>query len=149
MVAPDGTLNQAYFRPPRGARLHSEAARVWTPRERGLLIQGIQTYGIGFFREISENLLPEWSANDLRVKTMRLIGRQNLQLYKNWRGGEAQIHTEFERNRQIGQRFGTWKNNMLVYDDEGKVLDALLRDQPGQGPFGLSDTGLSKRKRDQ
>lgn len=62
---------------------------------------------------------------ELRLKTIRLIGRQNLQLYKNWKGSEEDIKREYERNKAIGLKFGCWKNNCLVYDDDGKVLNEL------------------------
>jgi len=54
------------------------------------------------------------------------MGRQNLQLYKDWKGDEEAIKIEFERNKLIGQNLGMWKNNALVYDDEGRVLEAIL-----------------------
>ncbi|RKP38004.1 hypothetical protein BJ085DRAFT_8957, partial [Dimargaris cristalligena] len=127
IIHPDGMLNQDYFRPPRDApRPGQEApARKWTDHERGLLIQGITEYGIGHFRAISDNLLSDWSPNDLRIKTIRLIGRQNLQLYKNWQGGEAEILREHARNKAIAMQFDMWKNSCLVYDDDGRVLKAI------------------------
>ncbi|KAJ3295231.1 hypothetical protein HK104_002892 [Borealophlyctis nickersoniae] len=125
IVHEDGTLNQDYFRPPKGTKLHQEEARRWTDKERNLLIKGIEKHGIGHFREISEELLPDWSGNDLRVRTIRLIGRQNLQLYKDWKGREEDIKAEYERNKEIGMRLGAWKAGVLVYDDDGKVLEAL------------------------
>ncbi|OZJ04415.1 hypothetical protein BZG36_02917 [Bifiguratus adelaidae] len=121
MIHEDGTLNQDYFRPKKG----KVEARKWTSTEKDLLIQGIEKYGIGHFREISEELLPAWSGNDLRLKTIRLIGRQNLQLYKDWKGNAEAIAQEYERNKAIGLQYGMWKGGCLVYDDEGKVEAAL------------------------
>ncbi|KAJ1959006.1 hypothetical protein H4R35_007682, partial [Dimargaris xerosporica] len=61
IIHDDGTLNQGYFRPPKGAlRPSQDQARKWTDQERDLLVQGIEQYGIGHFREISETLLPAW-----------------------------------------------------------------------------------------
>ena len=57
-------------------------AKKWTDTEKELLLKGLEDYGVGHFREISENLLPDWAPNDLRVKAMRVLGRQNLQLYR-------------------------------------------------------------------
>ncbi|CAG8545884.1 6097_t:CDS:2 [Ambispora leptoticha] len=126
MIHPDGTLNQAYFRPTQGAILsQSNGQRKWTEKERSLLIQGIAKYGIGHFREISDNLLPDWSAQDLRVKTMRLMGRQNLQLYKDWKGNEDAIRKEYEKNKEIGVKTGMWKAGTLVYDDDGLVVKMI------------------------
>ncbi|TPX55588.1 hypothetical protein PhCBS80983_g05197 [Powellomyces hirtus] len=129
IIHEDGTLNQEYFRPPKGIKLMGEEVKKWTEKERGLLVKGIETYGIGHFREISEALLPDWQPNDLRVKSMRLVGRQNLQEYKDWKGDEEAIKAEFERNKDIGTRLGCWKSGVLVYDDDGKV-DAEIKANP-------------------
>ncbi|KAF9336337.1 hypothetical protein BG006_008955 [Podila minutissima] len=128
MIHPDGTLNQDYFRPPKGAK--AEVARKWTDKERELLIKGIEKYGIGHFREISEEFLPAWSGNDLRVKSMRLMGRQNLQLYKDWKGTEQDMAREFELNKAIGLKYGTWKAGTLVADDDGLVAKAIEEQWP-------------------
>ncbi|TPX66275.1 hypothetical protein SpCBS45565_g04547 [Spizellomyces sp. 'palustris'] len=127
IIHEDGTLNQDYFRPPKGTQLSNEPVKKWTDKERTLLIQGIQTYGIGHFREISEALLPDWPPNDLRVKSMRLIGRQNLQEYKDWRGSEEDIRGEYERNKEIGIRLGCWKSGVLVFDDAGRVDEEVKK----------------------
>ncbi|KND04239.1 uncharacterized protein SPPG_01670 [Spizellomyces punctatus DAOM BR117] len=127
IIHEDGTLNQDYFRPPKGTQLSNEPVKKWTDKERTLLIQGIQTYGIGHFREISEALLPDWPPNDLRVKSMRLIGRQNLQEYKDWRGSEQDIRDEYERNKEIGMRLGCWKSGVLVFDDAGRVNEEVKK----------------------
>ncbi|KAM3584299.1 hypothetical protein VKS41_003123 [Umbelopsis sp. WA50703] len=124
MIHEDGTLNQDYFRPPKGAK--PEEARKWTDDDKQLLIQGIEKYGIGHFTEISRELLPKWSGNDLRVKTIRIIGRQNLQLYKDWKGNADAIAKEYEFNKTVGLKFGTWKQGCLVYDDDGLVEQELL-----------------------
>ncbi|KAJ3323485.1 hypothetical protein HDV06_001762 [Boothiomyces sp. JEL0866] len=125
MINSDGTLNQEYFQPPKGMVLTEPIVRQWTEKQKALLIQGISEHGIGQFRRISQSLLPEWTPQELRLKTIRLIGRQNLQLYKNWKGSEEDIKREYAQNKAIGQKFGCWKNNCLVYDDEGKVLNEL------------------------
>ncbi|KAJ3173365.1 hypothetical protein HDU87_007634 [Geranomyces variabilis] len=129
IVHPDGTLNQDYFRPPKGSTLKNEEVKKWTDKERDLLVKGIEVYGIGHFREISESYLPDWQPNDLRVKAMRLVGRQNLQEYKDWKGDAADIKLEFDRNKEIGLRLGCWKSGVLVFDDDGKV-EAEVRANP-------------------
>lgn len=63
--------------------------------------------------------------NELRLKTMRLIGRQNLQEYKFWKGGAEEIAKEYEWNKSIGLKLGCWKSGVLVYDDSGKVADLI------------------------
>lgn len=54
----DIRILNSYFRPPKGAK--QEEARKWTDVEKGLLIVGIEKYGIGHFGEISKELLPKW-----------------------------------------------------------------------------------------
>ncbi|KAJ2158432.1 hypothetical protein GGF46_003783 [Coemansia sp. RSA 552] len=123
IVDDDGVLNQEYFQPPKDARPPPE--RKWGDDEKRKLLEGIEKYGIGHFREISEGLLPDWSGNDLRMKAIRVMGRQNLQLYKGWRGNAEAVQREYERNKEIGLRLGTWKGGALVYDDGGLVLTAI------------------------
>ncbi|GJJ76385.1 hypothetical protein EMPS_08744 [Entomortierella parvispora] len=137
MIHSDGTLNQDYFRPPKGAK--AEVARKWTDKERELLIKGIEKHGIGHFREISEEFLPSWSGNDLRVKSMRLVGRQNLQLYKDWKGNEQDMAREFELNKAIGLKYGTWKAGTLVADDDGLVAKAIEETWPNAGKVSSAD----------
>lgn len=62
----------------------------------------------------------------MRVKTIRIIGRQNLQLYKGWKGNGDAIAREYEKNKEVGLKFGTWKQGCLVYDDDGFVEQELL-----------------------
>ena len=57
---------------------------------------------------------------------MRLIGRQNLQLYKNWKGNADAIAREYEKNMKIGLELIAWRGGVLVYDDEGKVLKRIM-----------------------
>ena len=49
-------------------------------------VQGLEQYGIGKWREISENLLPRWDDQNLRVKASRLMGSQSLARYIGWQG---------------------------------------------------------------
>ena len=39
---------------------------------------------------------------------------------------------EYERNKAIGLRFGTWKQGVLVYDDEG-LVEAAIREEDEKG----------------
>jgi len=121
MLNSDGSLNHSYFKP-----RHSKVKEIkWTEHERHLLMEGIQRYGVGNWVSIRETLLPGWDANELRVKTSQLLGRQSLKLYKGWHGNESMIRAEFERNRQLALELGCWKGGLLVNDDEGKVNERL------------------------
>ncbi|KAJ1921073.1 hypothetical protein H4219_000931 [Mycoemilia scoparia] len=127
-----GDLNQDYFKPPKDLKPVPE--RKWGEEEKLKLVEGIEKYGIGHFREISENLLDQWSPNDLRMKAIRVMGRQNLQLYKDWKGNAEAIKREYERNKEIGLRFNTWKGGALVYDDDGHVLKAIEESNKAMPP---------------
>ncbi|KAL7321239.1 hypothetical protein PS15m_001029 [Mucor circinelloides] len=116
--------NGRYFRPK--AETNHKEEQTWTDAEKGLLIQGIQKYGIGNWNDIRKELLNEWTSNDLRLKCIRLIGRQNLQLYKNWKGNADEIQQEYENNKRIGLKYDTWKQSVLVYDDDGQVEKELM-----------------------
>eukprot|EP00127_Corallochytrium_limacisporum_P001919 Clim_evm74s88 gene=Clim_evmTU74s88 len=121
----EGRLNLEYW----VSRHKKEVARKWTDKEKNLLMKGIREYGIGNWPPITERYLELWSSNDLRVKTIRLIGRQNLQLYKGWKGDENMIAKEYTYNKEVGERYNCWKGGVLVTDDDGKV-EAALRAKP-------------------
>lgn len=58
------------------------------------------------------------------------MGRQNLQLYKDWKGNEQDISREFELNKAIGLKYGAWKGGCLVADDDGLVAKAIEEQWP-------------------
>jgi len=61
------------------------------------------------------------------------MGRQNLQLYKDWKGNEQDMAREFELNKAIGLKYGAWKAGTLVADDEGMVAKAIEEQWPNAG----------------
>ncbi|OMJ21017.1 hypothetical protein AYI69_g556 [Smittium culicis] len=60
MIDDAGNLNQEYFKRPHGAEFEEAEERKWGDKEKKLLVEGLEQYGIGHFREISDHLLPEW-----------------------------------------------------------------------------------------
>ena len=48
--------------------------------------QGLEKYGVGKWREISEELLPKWDDQAIRIKASRLMGSQSLARYVGWKG---------------------------------------------------------------
>jgi len=70
---------------------------------------------------------------------MRLVGRQNLQLYKDWKGNELDMAREFELNKAIGMKYGTWKAGTLVADDDGLVAKAIEEQWPNAGKISSAD----------
>lgn len=47
-------------------------------------------------------------------------------MYRGWKGNAEDIAREYERNKEIGLKYGAWKQGVLVYDDEGLVEQELL-----------------------
>mmetsp|Transcript_58266 Transcript_58266/g.185653 ORF Transcript_58266/g.185653 Transcript_58266/m.185653 type:complete len:113 (-) Transcript_58266:51-389(-) len=101
--------------------------KKWGAEEKELLYKGIEKHGIGHYDLISKEFLPKWEVGNLRIKAARLMGRQDLSLYKaaGWKGGKAEVEAEYARNKDIGVRTGCWKGGILVEDDSGSVLKAL------------------------
>ncbi|KAI9228513.1 MAG: hypothetical protein DHS80DRAFT_15457 [Piptocephalis tieghemiana] len=125
ILHPDGTLNQAYFHPKGPVQMET---RKWTEEHRDLLITGLGRYGVGGYREMIQDtaLFSDWSPHDLRIRTQRLLGRQNLQGYRGWKPvSKEAIEAEYDRNRRIGLELGGWKGQMLVLDEEGRVAEAI------------------------
>lgn len=50
------------------------------------LSQGLEQFGVGQWREISDTLLPQWDETSLRIKAARLMGSQSLARYVGWKG---------------------------------------------------------------
>lgn len=59
---------------------------MFTP---SLLMQGLEKHGVGRWREIGEELLPQWDDQFLRIKTGRLFGSQSLARYVGWKGSKC------------------------------------------------------------
>ncbi|KAL6064464.1 HTH myb-type domain-containing protein [Balamuthia mandrillaris] len=121
MITEDGYLKEDYFKPKKTKIV----LKRWTAKERRLLLEGVEKYGIGEWAKIKEESLPEWSVLELRVKMSRLIGRQSLVQYKGWKGTEEDVRAEHEKNKALGLELGCWKGGVLVNDDGGQVLRAL------------------------
>ena len=99
--------------------------RVWGRKERDLLFEGIEHYGVGQWKDISSNLLPDWGEQAIRLWTMRMLGSQSLARYIGWKASQEEVEEEREKNRDLGKRLGCWKGGMLVEDDEGTVAMEL------------------------
>jgi len=121
MLNEDGSLNHEYFKP----KQNFVKLRKWTDRERKLLMRGIEKYGIGNWQPMRTEFLSEWEANELRIKTSMLLGRQSLALYKDWKGDEDAIDKEYQFNFHLGKELNCWKGGVLVADEDGKVLQRI------------------------
>lgn len=63
--------------------------------------QGLEQYGVGQWREISDSLLPQWDETALRIKAARLLGSQSLARYVGWKGDRYEGH--------VGVRERVWE----------------------------------------
>eukprot|EP01091_Cochliopodium_minus_P010674 TRINITY_DN287_c2_g1_i1.p1 TRINITY_DN287_c2_g1~~TRINITY_DN287_c2_g1_i1.p1 ORF type:complete len:166 (-),score=47.95 TRINITY_DN287_c2_g1_i1:153-650(-) len=124
MLTEEGFLDQEFFRP----KLDKISVRTWSDKEKEKLYDGILRYGIGNWKDIISNCgLQEWTGPELSAKTKRIIGRQSIQSYTNWKGDKDQIAKEYNKNKEIGMQLGCWKGGVLVNDEEGKVAEALKK----------------------
>eukprot|EP00884_Botryococcus_braunii_P004742 jgi/Botrbrau1/14269/Bobra.0368s0002.1 len=122
MLNDDGSINQQFFKP---KQVFLVEERKWGSGERDLLYKGLEQYGVGQWRQIRENLLPQWEEQLLRVRAARLLGSQSLARYTNWRGSREAVEKEFQKNKELGERLGCWKGGILVEDNQGSVAAAF------------------------
>ena len=146
----EGNLKQSYFRPTQADwdKHLTENAKTWGARERALLISGLIDHGVGAWGEIVDAYLPEWTKAQLRVKTQRVLGRQNLKAFAGWHPEsleEIEIVKAF--HKAIGVATGTWKGSVLVLDDGGKAEAAIAAAQATHTPGSVISI-LSKREYD-
>lgn len=60
--------------------------QLTTNRHATASSQGLEQFGVGQWREISDALLPQWDETSLRIKAARLMGSQSLARYVGWKG---------------------------------------------------------------
>lgn len=124
MLNKDGTLNKDYFKP---NFLTSKTEKKWTEKEKEALYTGISLYGIGNWKQIQTNCdLEEWLGSELSTKTRKIIGRQSLRLYNNWKGSKEDCEKEFKKNKEIGEKLGCWRGGVLVNDNNGEVEKEII-----------------------
>jgi len=70
--------------------------------------QGLETFGVGRWREISAQLLPSWDEGQVRVRAAKLLGSQSLKRYEGWSGDRQAVQAEFMKNRAIGEATSCW-----------------------------------------
>eukprot|EP00877_Chromochloris_zofingiensis_P005773 jgi/Chrzof1/15197/Cz09g31090.t1 len=126
MLCSAGSINQEFFRP---KKVITVTDKKWGNAEREQLYLGLEKHGVGKWREIGEEFLQGWDDHNIRVKTSRLLGCQNLSRYVGHKFTKAAAEAELESNKQIGAETGCWKHGMLVDDDKG-TLKAYLAKLP-------------------
>jgi hypothetical protein len=100
-----------------------EEIRVWRKKEKERLIKAIETHGIDQLDIIAKEFEPLWKHEEIRIKMMRLLGCEDLSLYRGFKGGKREIRAEYLKNRTIGFNADAWKYGALVFDREGKIMD--------------------------
>lgn len=119
MLNEDGSIRQEYFKPDKV--LIADKKRKWGNKERELLYKGLEKYGVGNWKDIGDEFLPDWDDQQLRIKSGRMLGTQSLARYVGWKGDRTAVDEEYERNKQIGIELGCWKGGVLVEDEDGSV----------------------------
>ena len=124
-VGPGGELVQAFFRPKKVLVQVEGAGRRWGEEERARLAAGLERHGVGAWAAIRADGLGEWGGQDLRVKTCRALGVQNLQRLQGWRGSAQEQAAVQGQHKALGEGLGCWKNGTLVENFSGDVATAL------------------------
>lgn len=122
MLTDDGDIRQEFFKPKKVVLVDD---KKWGNVERDLLYEALEKHGVGNWREISEQYLPKWDDQAIRIKASRLMGSQSLARYIGWKGNRGAVDAERVINKAIGDRTGCWKAGVLVEDDAGSVRKAL------------------------
>lgn len=122
MLTDEGSINQEFFKPTKVVMVDD---KKWDNNQRDLLYQALEKHGVGNWREISEQYLPKWDDQAIRIKASRLMGSQSLARYIGWKGNREAVDAERAVNKAIGDRTGCWKAGVLVEDDAGSVKKAL------------------------
>ena len=94
MVDQEGNFEEVYFKP----RMRNNM--VWTEKEEALLIEGVLEFGVGHWMQIRRAKLREWDEVEIRLKCARLMGRQDLSCYEDWKGGATEMAQERAKNKQ-------------------------------------------------
>lgn len=102
----------------------------WGAKEKEEFYDGLTKFGVGSWKAMKDHY-NSLAPHDLRLKLMRLIGRQDLGEYFGLRLTEADVAAQFERNQKIGREHKhLWKNGMIVKDEQG-TAERLIKETEG------------------
>ena len=91
---------------------------VWTTKEEILLIEGVVEFGVGHWMQIRRAKLREWDEVEIRLKCSRLMGRQDLSEYQDWKGDATQMEQERATNKALAEEGkGVWIAGCLVVEN--------------------------------
>eukprot|EP00924_Labyrinthula_sp_SR-Ha-C_P005123 maker-scaffold_1-snap-gene-22.63-mRNA-1 protein AED:0.00 eAED:0.00 QI:71/1/1/1/0/0/2/101/144 len=111
LLFPNGSIDPNYFRSRNKEALHEN----WVhDKNHEKLVKGIEKYGIGSWKKIKENLLPDWSETVLMIRTIQLIGKQNLTEYVGKKFTEEQLEAERKKNVQYAAENNLLANGVLI-----------------------------------
>ena len=131
-------LDLKYFKPKASTLDHHE----WDDTCEQMLLQGISAYGAGDIERIRRDYLPRWDSIEIRLKLCTLFGRQDISVYKSFKGNARQIYAERQKNKNRGRENGLWHYGMLVSKSHGDLLqeDAspMQMPMPSSGVYTVS-----------
>ena len=112
MVDQDGNFEEVYFKP----RMRNNME--WTEKEKNGLIEGVVEFGVGHWMQIRRAKLREWDEVEIRLKCARLMGRQDLSEYQDWKGDAAQMEQERAKNKAAADAGkGVWVAGVLASEN--------------------------------
>ena len=112
MVDQDGKFEEIYFKP----RMRNNME--WTAKERDALTAGVLEFGVGHWMQIRRTHLKEWDEVEIRLKCSRLLGKQDLDSYRDWKGGATEMGEERRKNQAIADGGkGKWICGVLVEEN--------------------------------
>lgn len=108
-----------YFQPKAASNKNTQ----WNDENVAKLVAGIQQFGVGEWEKIQAHYFKGWDEMDLRMKTCRLLGRQDLRKYHGWKGDRAAMELEYEKNRSEGTSKGLWKFGVFLNEEFGLLVE--------------------------
>ena len=115
LISETAELNMEYFRPPK-------PKKVLSLDEEELVAEGLERFGFGEWEKIRLEYFPEADVNEIRVKAMELVGKQNMVEYVGKKLTRAELESERVKNIQIGKETKSLVWTRVVADDRFGVL---------------------------
>jgi len=100
-------LSEVYFRPPK-------PKKILTIDDDELVKAGLEKFGFGEWEAIAKEYFPEADQNEIRIKAMELVGKQDLREYLGKKLTAEELQAEREKNLKEGE-----EKKLLVW---GKVM---------------------------
>ena len=108
-------LKEEYFRPPK-------PKKILTVEEEDLIAEGIEKFGFGEWKLIVDEYFPEADVNEVRIKAMELVGKQDLGEYVGKKMSREELDAERLKNLEIGKQKGLLVWGKVMADERYGVL---------------------------